>query len=128
MTYPRFSNKIITAGVPSGIFKPFLTISNEQIINVLRQFSRIAIMAYLIFCCRYVRNIGKNSFFAVVCAVPVDQSLIFCLVFFYLFLLFLLVTITLSVRLQIMASDLLFKLLIFSSVDSLTLLSSVAIH
>jgi len=47
---------------------------------------------------------------------------------FCLFLLFLLVTITLSVRLQIMASDLLFKLLIFSSVDSLTFPSSVVIH
>jgi hypothetical protein len=50
----------------------------------------------------------------VVCAVPVDQSLFFCVVFLvFLFSSF-------SVRLQIMASDLLFKLLIFSSVDSLT--------
>jgi preprotein translocase subunit SecY len=84
MTYPRFFNKIITAGVPSGIFKPFLTISNEQIIKVLRQFSRIAIMAYLMFVVDMLETLAK-LFFSVVCAVPVDQSLIFCLVCFVFF-------------------------------------------
>ena len=54
-----------------------------------------------------------------VCAVLVGQSLIFCLVFFVFFFSPFWSPLH-CVHLQIMASDLLFRLLIFSSVDSLT--------
>ena len=48
--FTRVFNKIVTTCVPSATFQPFVTISNAKL-SVLRQFFRIAIMAFLLLIC-----------------------------------------------------------------------------